>query len=62
MTKKDIQSKAKDLGVKGYTKLDTQELIRSIQSAEGNSPCFQSEIAPVCGLENCLWRSDCISA
>ena len=62
MTKKDIQAMAKDLGIKGYTKLENKELVRSIQTAEGNSPCFQSEIAPVCGLVDCLWRSDCTAA
>lgn len=61
MTKKDIQAKAKEIGLKGYTKMETQELIRTIQSAEGNSPCFQSEIAPVCGISDCLWREDCVA-
>ena len=40
----------------------TQDLIRAIQLAEGNSPCYQSEIAPVCGIEDCLWRDQgCVS-
>ena len=35
------------------------ELIRSIQRAEGNLPCFASKKANECGQLNCLWREDC---
>jgi hypothetical protein len=55
----DIQAKAKALGIK-VVKQGKRELIRSIQTAEGNAPCFQSDIAPVCGVLNCLWREDCV--
>lgn len=37
------------------------ELIRSIQQAEGNSPCFGSKGTYECGQFNCLWREDCVS-
>ena len=36
-----------------------QELVRAIQLAEGNEPCFASGYAAQCGQENCLWRKDC---
>lgn len=36
-----------------------EELIRSIQQAEGNSTCFGSNCAKECGQFNCLWREDC---
>jgi hypothetical protein len=36
-----------------------KELIRAIQQAEGNSPCFGSNRVNECGQFNCLWREDC---
>ena len=35
------------------------ELIRNIQSAEGNEMCFDSGRAENCGQQACLWREDC---
>ncbi len=35
------------------------DLIRLIQKSEGNSPCYQSSIASVCGQTDCCWYSDC---
>jgi len=35
------------------------ELVRMIQQAEGNEPCFDSGKSQECGQENCLWREDC---
>jgi len=35
------------------------EIIRAIQQAEGNSPCFGSNSVNECGQFNCLWREDC---
>ena len=35
------------------------ELVRAIQQAEGNLPCFASNSANECGQFNCLWREDC---
>jgi hypothetical protein len=34
-------------------------LIRAIQQAEGNLPCFDSNISGQCGQRDCLWRVDC---
>lgn len=46
---------------KGVNVYSTQksDLIRMIQKAEGNSPCYQSNIADVCGQMDCCWYSDC---
>lgn len=60
MDLKTIKTKAKETGV-APGKMSKKELIRAIQEKEGNSPCFQSEIAPVCGLTGCFWREDCIN-
>ena len=61
VTLADIKNKAKEVGVKGYTKLPKPELVKAIQTAEGNSPCYQSEIASVCGIADCMWKEDCAS-
>jgi hypothetical protein len=37
------------------------ELIRAIQSAEGNSPCFQTNASDTCGQKDCCWHDDCMS-
>lgn len=36
------------------------DLVRAIQRAEGNSPCFDSNSSKDCGQDNCLWRGDCV--
>ena len=36
------------------------ELVRSIQRAEGNFPCFGTANGQ-CDQTDCLWRSDCLS-
>lgn len=37
------------------------DLIRAIQSMEGNIPCFQTGL-DFCDQINCCWRSDCLPA
>lgn len=57
MTLKEIRDKAKSLGVKNYSKMNKADLIKAIQMAEGNSPCFQ-EITD-CRQYDCCWMGDC---
>ncbi len=59
MLVKKIKSIAAGHGIKTHKK-KKDELIRAIQTAEGNSGCFQSDIAAECGENGCLWRMDCI--
>jgi hypothetical protein len=40
-------------------KAKKSELVRAIQQAEGNEPCFCCGKAAQCGQEGCLWREDC---
>lgn len=42
-------------------KLTRAELIRSIQSSEGNPVCFSSATDGECDQTGCLWREDCIT-
>ena len=53
----DIRTKARDLGVKNYSRLNKADLIKAIQVAEGNSPCFQQ--IEDCRIDDCLWRGEC---
>jgi len=58
MTIKEIQVIAKKMGLKA-AKMKKVELVRTIQKAEENTPCFQTGAANSCGQANCLWLSDC---
>lgn len=56
----DVRSKAKDMGLKTTPKMKKSEIIKAIQVAEGNTPCFGISFES-CGQDNCCWREDCIS-
>ncbi len=58
MKVQEIKEIAGKLGLK-TGKLNKGGLIRSIQTAEGNIPCFGTGKAAVCGQSTCLWREDC---
>jgi Rho termination factor, N-terminal domain len=57
MKTNDIRTKAKDLGVKNCSRMKKDELIKAIQCAEGNSPCYRE--IPDCRIMDCLWREEC---
>ena len=40
-------------------KLKKAELVKAIQTAEGNTACFATGHAVECGELSCLWREDC---
>jgi hypothetical protein len=40
-------------------KMNKTELIRAMQSREGNIACFNTGQAQSCGQDQCLWRDDC---
>ena len=56
-----IRSIANGLGIKSG-KLGKTELIRSIQSAEGNFDCFGRANDGYCDQYACIWREDCLPA
>lgn len=41
--------------------LKKADLVRSIQTAEGNSACFDIPGREQCLQTDCLWRKDCLS-
>jgi len=51
-----VPNRKKGINVYSTPKSD---LIRLIQNAEGNNPCYQSNIASSCGQTDCCWYSDC---
>ena len=57
MNMKEIRNIAKQQNILPG-KRNKQELIRSIQVQEGNSPCYQAD-QPSCDQYECCWRSDC---
>lgn len=42
--------------------LSKVNLIKSIQTSEGNFNCFATAYAGECDQESCIWREDCFEA
>lgn len=55
----EIKKLAAAMGIKSG-KMQKSALIRTIQSTEGNSPCFQNESSGSCLQMDCCWRDDCM--
>jgi hypothetical protein len=58
MKMSEITAKAKALNIKSFG-MKRDDLIRSIQLAEGNFDCFGSATA-YCDQQGCAWRSLCL--
>jgi len=58
MTLSEIRKRAAKLNVKPDTMSKT-ELIRAIQSAEGNPACFRTGRTH-CDQTDCCWLADCV--
>ncbi|HOK96721.1 MAG TPA: hypothetical protein P5175_07370 [Anaerohalosphaeraceae bacterium] len=58
MTRQEIEQKALAVGVAPDT-MDTTELIRAIQRAEGYSPCFGTSDGQ-CPYLDCCFRGNCL--
>ena len=53
-----IRRMAKRLGVNS-ARLSKTELVRKIQTVEGNFPCFRTA-EKTCDRRDCLWLDDCV--
>ena len=53
-----IKEKAKQLGIQ-IGKMKKVDLIRAIQSREGNFPCFETA-KDYCNQLSCVWRKGCL--
>lgn len=59
MELKELKEKARQLGVKPKTGMKKEFLIRAIQTAESNFPCFGTA-KDYCDQMTCSWRDDCL--
>jgi len=59
MNMTELKEKAEELGVKPGRKKKA-DLIRAIQEAEGNEPCFGKNNDGHCEYSDCCFWSDCI--
>lgn len=57
----DLKKKAKRLGIHAGDMNKTQ-LIRAIQTTEGNFPCFKTPTDNKCDQHGCAWREDCLTS
>jgi hypothetical protein len=55
-----IREQARALGLTSTGKMRKGDLIRAIQSKEGNQPCFESDWRASCQQADCSWRRDCL--
>ena len=51
-----VPAKQKGINIWSMKKID---LIKLIQTVEGNSPCFHGVFAKSCGITECAWRNIC---
>ena len=54
----DIREIARKRGIKP-AKMNKTDLVRAIQTDEGNQSCFMTGYKDKCGQLCCLWREDC---
>lgn len=54
----EVRKKARELGLK-TAKMKKEDLIRAVQAAEGNFPCFGTA-AGFCDQSLCCWIDDCL--
>lgn len=57
----DLKKKAKKLSIQPGAMSKTQ-LVRAIQTAEGNFPCFKTAADDTCDQHGCAWREDCLTS
>ena len=59
MESKELKEKARQLGVKPKIGMKRGDLIRAIQTTEGNFSCFGTA-KDYCDQMSCCWREDCL--
>lgn len=61
MKLEEVRAIAKSHGI-NPSRFTKAELIKYIQSGEGNFDCFATAYDSVCDQMNCCWREDCFAA
>lgn len=59
MTFNEIQKMAKSMDINTY-RMKKTDMIRSIQRAENNIDCYNTERVENCHEDACWWRGDCL--
>lgn len=57
---RELKDKARKLGIEPKTGITKENLIHSIQTAEGNFPCFATA-KDYCDQLGCRFRDNCLS-
>lgn len=57
----DVRAVAKQRGINS-ARMGKADIIRAIQSAEGNFACYSSASDGICDQAGCAWRDDCLAA
>jgi len=60
MTLEEIRYRAAAMGLQSISRMRKHELVRTIQRAEGYTPCFGDEQHIDCVETDCCWRFDCL--
>jgi hypothetical protein len=55
----EVLRKARELEVEPGS-MKKNELIRAIQIAEGNFPCYKTAENGICDQGECIWKVDCL--
>jgi len=55
----EIKNLARQLGI-STRRLKKAEMIKAIQSTEGNCACYGTGSSAQCGQHCCAWREDCV--
>ena len=58
----EIRTIAKQRGVKVAPTSKKIDLIRAIQTSEGNQSCFATDYNQTCNQLECLWRQACLQS
>jgi len=59
MNMQEVREKASAYGIKAG-KSKKLDLIKTIQTAEGNTACYGTALEGICDQLACLWRDDCL--
>jgi hypothetical protein len=56
----DVRAVGKQKGIDS-ARMGKADIIRAIQSAEGNYACYGSAAEGICDQPACAWRDDCLA-
>jgi hypothetical protein len=57
----DLHRRAREMNLRLPRYSRKADVIRAIQQAEGNFPCYGTAVEGLCDQVRCLWRADCLN-